>query len=202
MTPFDEAINLIHIALNATALWLVWHFTWRRACQERYRQTLFEVRDELFDFARDGGIDFSDPAYIALRSHINSMIRFSHLISVTRLATFLLFQRYIGELPSTPSLKSALAEVRGAATKEFLEDILDNVRTDTLKHLLFSSPHMVIAGPVLRLLDKWISKKPVAVSSPARTRQVVVQLIEVQARVTYKSEAMKRRLDPELVSVA
>src|SRR4051794_12215192 len=125
MTSLDQAIGLFHVAINALVLWFVWHVCWRRACQERYRQKLFEVRDELFDYARSGAIDFKDPAYVAVRSYINSLMRFSHRISVTRLATFILFQRYIGDTPTSPSVRNTISQVKGKAVKETLTAIVE-----------------------------------------------------------------------------
>jgi hypothetical protein len=52
---------------------------------DRLRQELFTIRDQLFDFAVDGGIDFTDPIYRELRNDINGLILFAHKISVTRL---------------------------------------------------------------------------------------------------------------------
>src|SRR5258708_11837356 len=202
MTPFDESVNILHVTFNAVLLWAIWHGPWRRSCQERYRQSLFELRDELFAFARQGSIAFTNPAYVALRSHINSMIRFSHLISLTRLATFIVMQRYIGEIPQVePSLTVALAEVKGKETKQALMAICDKARSHTARHLLFVSPHVLIAGPALLFLDRVISKKSRSTSLPAQQRHPVAgKLIEGQARDAFRSEATKLKHDAELGS--
>jgi len=199
MTSLDQGIGFLHVAINALVLWFVWHVNWRRACQERYRQKLFEVRDELFDYARSGGIDFKDPAYVAVRSFVNSLMRFSHRISVTRLATFVLFQRYIGDTPKCPPVEYAISHVKGKAAKETLAAIVEKVNKHTLWHLLFASPHILLLAPPLVVLDGIISKKPRPnpVLCPPQ-RHAAVILIEVQAREAYKSEAIKRETN-ELV---
>lgn len=51
-----------------------------------FRQKMFAVRDELFDFARDGNIDFQDPAYQLLRNSMNGFIRYGHRLTFFRLA--------------------------------------------------------------------------------------------------------------------
>ncbi|MGA8029012.1 MAG: hypothetical protein WB992_17875 [Bryobacteraceae bacterium] len=200
MTSIEQAVFCLHIAINALVLWFVWHVAWRRSCQERFRQRLFEVRDELFDFARQGGIAFTDPAYVALRSHINGMIRFSHRISVTRLAAFVLLRRYIGDLPQPyPSLSSSLAQVKGRKAKETLTAINGKVAYHIWKFLIFSSPHILIAGPALYLLDQWINEKPAA-RLKSSSQPPIVSMIELQAREAYRSEAVKRCHENELVS--
>ena len=49
-----------------------------------FRQKMFLVRDELFDYAADGNIAFDDPAYILLRRQMNAMIRYGHQITLFR----------------------------------------------------------------------------------------------------------------------
>lgn len=199
MNPIDAAIRVCLIGLNATLLWLAWHCLWRKACQERFRQKLFGLRDELFDFARTGKIDFTDPAYVLLRSNINGMIRFSHLISVTRLFTFVVFQRYVGDLSGRDkSLKAALSQIRGKDAKEELERLYARMREYTLKHLLMASPHILLVVPLLILLDEAISKKD---GTPTSIREPAVDLIETQANEAFRSEAFRRNHERELASV-
>lgn len=202
MTPFEQSVRLVHIVVSALVLWFVSTGPWRWSCQERYRQKLFSVRDELFDLARNGTVAFTDPAYVALRAYINSMIRFSHLIGVTRLATFILFKRYIGFRPADPSLGSILAQVKGRDAKEKLTDIKEQVMSHTVRFLLFSSPHLVLASPFLMLLDKLIKPKTSQKGAPAgKPPLMVISIIEVQAREAFRSEAAKRKHASELAIV-
>ena len=199
MNPTDAAIEICHIGLNATLLWLAWHCLWRKSCQERFRQNLFDLRDELFDFARSGEISFSDPAYVMLRSNINGMIRFSHLIGVTRLFTFIASQRYIGDLDGhSESLKAALSQIRGKDAKKALEGFYGRMREETLKHLMLASPHVLLVAPLLLVLDNMISKKETVSKS---IREPAVDLIETQANEAFKSEAFRRHHERELASV-
>jgi hypothetical protein len=42
---------------------------------DRFRQDVFGLRDELWDFAASGQISFDDPAYRLLRQLMNGFIR-------------------------------------------------------------------------------------------------------------------------------
>ena len=53
---------------------------------DEFRQSMFSVRDELFDVAASGAIDFSHPAYLLLRQSMNGFIRYGHQLTVFRLA--------------------------------------------------------------------------------------------------------------------
>jgi len=51
---------------------------------DSFRQNIFAVRDELFDYAADGNISFDHPAYILLRKQMNGFIRYGHQLTVFR----------------------------------------------------------------------------------------------------------------------
>ena len=51
---------------------------------DSFRQNMFIVRDELFDYAADGHISFNHPAYLLLRSQMNGFIRYGHHLTVFR----------------------------------------------------------------------------------------------------------------------
>src|SRR6266702_2818235 len=51
---------------------------------DSFRQKMFCVRDELFDYAADGNIAFDNPAYISLRRQMNGFILHGHQLTVFR----------------------------------------------------------------------------------------------------------------------
>ena len=176
LTPIDQAIEICHIATNAILLWVAWHFLWRRARQERLRQDLFELRDQLFDYARSGSIGFSDRAYVLLRTNINSMLRFAHLMSATRIFTFICFQRYLHENPNgelQASFKRALSELKN-----------DEVRANLAK----------FHEGMYKLIDRLLSRKPNRLRSVTiREKDAAIAIIELQANAAFRAESFKRR---------
>jgi hypothetical protein len=52
---------------------------------DSFRQSMFALRDELFDYAAAGNIGFNDPAYRLLRQSMNGFIRYAHQLSFFRL---------------------------------------------------------------------------------------------------------------------
>lgn len=55
-----------------------------------FRQKMFELRDELFDYAAAGKIGFNDPAYRLLRQSMNGFIRYAHRLTFFSLCITLL----------------------------------------------------------------------------------------------------------------
>ncbi len=51
---------------------------------DEFRQNMFAVRDELFDYAASGHISYNDPAYRLLRQLMNGYIRYGHQLTFFR----------------------------------------------------------------------------------------------------------------------
>src|SRR5882672_8095868 len=92
MTPIAYVSASLHLTLALLLLWvLLFHF-WRRYRVDSLRERLFELRGELFDYAAAGDVSFSDPAYTRLRMLMNSMIRFAHRFTTSRVVTIYIFR--------------------------------------------------------------------------------------------------------------
>lgn len=66
---------------------------WSGARLDSFRQKMFVVRDELFDYAASGKIEFNDPAYRLLRQSMNGHIRYAHQLTFFVFACLLHKQR-------------------------------------------------------------------------------------------------------------
>lgn len=77
---------------GVSLLGLIYLYFWRFTSLwiDEFRQSIFSVRDELFDYAAQGNIAFDHPAYTTLRSMLNGYIRFSHRISALYFVLILL----------------------------------------------------------------------------------------------------------------
>ena len=71
------------IALAVLAILLL--KLWASLRLDEFRQSIFIVRDELFDFAASGAISFDHPAYRLLRQSMNGFIRYAHQLTWFRL---------------------------------------------------------------------------------------------------------------------
>lgn len=84
MTPAEVAAENLLTWIDLALLYLIVFVLYPRYRVDALRHRLFVVRGELFDFALANGLAFNDPAYVMLRSRINSTLRFAHKISVAR----------------------------------------------------------------------------------------------------------------------
>jgi len=89
-----------------------------------FRQQMFALRDELFDYARNGKIQYDHPAYLLLRKSMNGFIRYGHRLSLFQLMMTFCRWRILGEKPTTEWAKRwdvALESVENEETRKALE---------------------------------------------------------------------------------
>ena len=68
--------------LSLLGLWVWFFWLYRDYRVDAYRQRVFALRNELWDYAAAGHISFDDPAYLVVRNRMNGLIRFAHLLSL------------------------------------------------------------------------------------------------------------------------
>ncbi len=114
---------------------------------DNYRQQLFALRDEFFDYAADGHIAFDDEAYVLLRLQMNSMIRFAHQLSLFRAlmtgAARLTFQ------PRPLEWNAAWAN---ALKRLENEDVRLKLKAFHEASMMLAVKHLLVGSPVLWLL--------------------------------------------------
>lgn len=92
MTP-KEAVEALVAVLGVGAFLAVFYGPWQAVCIEFARQRMFEARDAVFDLAREGRLEFSDPTYREVRLGIERLIRFAHHITPFKLIAYAMFVR-------------------------------------------------------------------------------------------------------------
>jgi hypothetical protein len=80
--------TVFHLGVSLALLWLLAYVGWRPYRLDNIRNDFFILRNELFIYAATDKVSFDNPAYMILRDRINAMIRFSHMLSITRGAMF------------------------------------------------------------------------------------------------------------------
>jgi hypothetical protein len=73
--------TVLQAAAVSCGLVIVMFWLWPCARLDDFRQKMFAVRDELFDYAASGKIGFNHPAYRLLRQSMNGFIRYGHQVT-------------------------------------------------------------------------------------------------------------------------
>jgi hypothetical protein len=201
MNHTSEIAAAVYTGAGLVALW----FTlgcYRSATTDKFRQDLFALRAELFDYASGGAVRFDNRSYVRLRNLLNSMIRFAHEVSFVRLAVAIVWENFSPVLRYIPGFAAQMendTELSEEARKK-LADIHERMFRLTFIQILSTS---VAAFPALvvyvacRVLRDGISawKHPPDRILDDHRLNDHMQLIEQQA-VETRDEQMRERLAP------
>jgi len=81
-------VDILFATIVCATLWYLIFFLFRDYFTDSFRQSMFTLRDNLFDEARNGLVDFNHPAYGLLRETMNGYLRFGHQLSALSLIIF------------------------------------------------------------------------------------------------------------------
>lgn len=168
-------------------LWYLIFWRYRGYSVDAFRQDLFELRDDLFDAASNGLINFNHPAYGILRSTMNGFIRFGHRLTMGQFFFMMILIRNKDlEIASDFDEKwqAAIADL-DHATVEALECFRERMDRIAIKQLILGTPEAFIFYPLFALgIAVWI-------------------LIEVAKRQTLSlRDFIRRKLFPDMESAA
>jgi hypothetical protein len=110
---------------------------------DAFRQKMFGIRDEMFDYAADGNIPFDHPAYVLLRRQMNGFIRYGHQLTVYRCLMTAAIHRVSGRpmqgLWFSEWMK-AMDSLENDSVRKSLENFHNKGMMLAIKRLLFGSP--------------------------------------------------------------
>jgi hypothetical protein len=151
MTAAELSI-IVQSALSLIALAVVMFAWWPEQRVDLFRQQMFALRDELFDFAMAGKIEFDDPAYTLLRHLMNGFIRYAHNLTPYRaLMSFLRWKLVSKEARNEwpISWEKALAKVPDNDTRDKLQEFHSKATMLVVSQLVLSPGFLITVLPVL-----------------------------------------------------
>ena len=83
-----ELAYILNSCLGIAGLATWWFWLHAAYARDSFRQAVFALRDEMFDYAASGAISFEHPAYANLRLLLNRVIRFAHRITIWQMLGF------------------------------------------------------------------------------------------------------------------
>ncbi|WP_367454082.1 hypothetical protein ABX042_10425 [Snodgrassella alvi] len=95
---------------------------YKKAMLEFYRMDIFELRDELFDYAAEGNISFDNESYQLMRTLLNGYLRYAENLDISR---FQKYQKAVKEkkLSSDNFFKQQYSQKSKALTNEQKEKL-------------------------------------------------------------------------------
>ena len=130
--------------LSLLGLWVWFFWLYRDYRIDAYRQRVFALRNELWDYAAAGHISFDDPAYLVVRNRMNGLIRFAHLLSLT----WLLGAFWARALRPFPELEAEAHKEFEGALKNVDAQVANRLRSLHQQALLGAVEHIILVSPI------------------------------------------------------
>lgn len=148
--------DFLSFALALIGLWVLFFWFYRDYRIDRFRQHIFALRDELFDYAAAGHIAFDHPSYVYVRRNLNGMLRFGHHLTLS----WLLARAVTQALWPTPEIDEAFRRERdhrldslGGETRTVFKSIWERSNIRAAEHIVLSSPvFWILVLPVVAVL--------------------------------------------------
>ncbi|QUS40553.1 hypothetical protein RPMA_18215 [Tardiphaga alba] len=145
----EQASNALVAVCVLSALVFLIYGPWQWICTDWARQIVFEKRDKLFDMARAGEISFHSREYKAIRSSLESSIRFAHDLSWPLLLAMMLSRRV--DLDRQSEMSEATGRIENPEVHAKIRRIVSSSQRAMILMVIFKSPFAVICFPIVAL---------------------------------------------------
>jgi hypothetical protein len=148
----SELSTIVQSLLTLIVLALVIFWLWPEQRTDLFRQQMFALRDELFDFAADGKVVFDEPAYILLRQLMNGFIRYAHNLTPFRTWMSFLRWKYLDQESLNvwgEQWNKAIEKVKNQEVKTQLEQFHSRATMLVVSQLVLSPGLLVVLAPIM-----------------------------------------------------
>ena len=150
--------RVLSVAVSFAGLWILTHWIFQEFFVDNFRQSIFAIRDRLFDDARDGLVAFDHPAYGLLRQTMNGYIRFAHKFSLGYVVALSLLSPGLGQLkPSFAQRYEAATADLSPETRARLNRYRARMEKELVEQVLFGSPLLLVT--IVVPLVAWVALK-------------------------------------------
>lgn len=180
-----ELSNLVPSILFLVVLSLIVFKWWPEQRIDHFRQRMFALRDELFDFAADGHVKFDERAYVLLRNLMNGTIRYAHNLTPYRTVMSFLRWKCLSDGPAnawSQAWEQALKGIEDTETRTQLENFHSRGTMLVVSQLVLSPGLLITILPFVVVgvvfYEQWSTLRDIYVS----VREAIpVTLLEEEA---------------------
>jgi hypothetical protein len=140
---------LIKLALYTVVIGILLKL-WRDLLVASFRQNVFALRDELFDYAAGGNIGFDNPAYHDLRLAINSVILYAEKITFLRWLVALIANKYSPDPIAGKYWKRMMTSLSNLSPKqrEYIGSVHMRFQTEIGRYMIYRSPLLMFGWAI------------------------------------------------------
>ena len=127
-------------------LLLVLYGPWQWVCTDAARQHAFHLRDQLFDIARSGRLDFASSEYRIIRSAFDHHIRYAHELTWAKLVFFAPVARKLEYGPSRA--RQSLEHIPDPIVRREVKALMDQLDTTFALMIVGKSIPLVVLAAI------------------------------------------------------
>jgi hypothetical protein len=140
MTEVNALVSLV--SLLFIIIMAYWFYQGYRV--DLFRQRVFKLRDELFDYAVDGHISFEDDSYKLMRTIMNGGIRYAHRLDFIHSIMLVGPGRPLNKEQSFTARFDLALKTLDDEQKAHFEDIKLKFNFIVLQHMVMRSPLILV----------------------------------------------------------
>lgn len=165
----EELTEMLQLAIATGLLLFVYFVMYRRTSCDRFREDIFAIRNNLFDYMWQNGISYDLAAYRLMRALLNGLIRTAPWVDFF---SILLLRYATRHDPPRSELPAAIRAIDTPETKEYFQTVLKQVRRRILRYLYLEGIQWVVFRPIVRNSlsepePQEVNEQPTAPSEPA-----------------------------------
>lgn len=165
------------LGLSAFGLMLLlFYWPWQQWCTDWARQIVFESRDEVFDLARSGKLDFNSNEYKTIRTSLERLIRFAHELTIFKYAILMSATR--GDAIS--ELSRATSSISDDVTRARVRELVANAHVAMVKMLAMKSLILLFvlaAACLVEPLRRWIKPHTIGLQEAIQVEAESARLV-------------------------
>lgn len=130
----------------------IFYGPWQALCTDVARQVIFEQRDILFDMALRSEIEFESIEYRAIRTKMESLIRFAHELSLAKYIYLVIFFPMVRQIEDGNSMLSIAEAIGSDEVRARIQNIVVKSYGIILGMMIFKSIFVIILLPILTII--------------------------------------------------
>jgi|SRR5208282_5453038 len=180
------AIEIIKLSIGLLLLLAFVYFCYRDYRIDLFREELFIVRSELFEYAASGAVPFDNPAYRVLMNFLNDIIRYAHALTFSRFIIGSTLNTMYPNRPKQPieEWREAVARIESDEVRNRLIEFHNRMGQSIAGQLLRRSPFMLLLVLAFRLFHLLLGsgQKPQDMIKKEALEEFESQVVEVEKR--------------------
>jgi hypothetical protein len=193
-----QAATAIYSSIVLLLIWFLVAFLWRDYRTQAFRQDLFRLRNMLFEYAKNGNVEFNSTTYRLFRTHVNALIRYAYHMTFASLVVSQVVRKIRRVEQSSPDLTvmigadpSLSAEQKAHLSKLYFQLIwLSAIQVASTS--IFAWPCLMVFIAYVRARSLMVSKGAMHMAEPVQLPSTMVRHVQyLESQAAFESEREK-----------